>query len=156
VEVSIELSTFGFDNGEKITLLIKDKNNSKETLNSVEITLTENKAKDEKLKIKGEWQDKSLVIAVDNGISEPYESSKALEIGLQFCDPLSSMKIRKNRASNLFGKVRSQTDDKGKTTINAKNHQGFDYYAISGTEIKAVSDGIIKKMKMVNSFFEVL
>jgi len=62
-------------------------------------------------------------------IVEPKES--------QFCDPLETMKIRKNRASNLFGVVRND---------NTKNHQGFDYYAIPGTKIKAVADGIIKRI----------
>jgi len=55
----------------------------------------------------------------------------------QFCDPLENMKIRKNRASNLFGVVREN---------NTKNHQGFDYYAVPGTKFKAVADGVIKKI----------
>jgi hypothetical protein len=56
-------------------------------------------------------------------------------LGSRFCDPLETMQIRRNRASNLFGKVR---------TNNSKNHQGFDYYALSGTEVKAVSDGKVE------------
>jgi len=55
----------------------------------------------------------------------------------QFCDPLENMKIRKNRASNLFGVVREN---------NTRNHQGFDYYAVPGTKIRAVADGVIKKI----------
>jgi len=54
-----------------------------------------------------------------------------------FCDPLENMKIRKNRASNLFGVVREN---------NTRNHQGFDYYAVPGTKIRAVADGVIKKI----------
>jgi len=54
-----------------------------------------------------------------------------------FCDPLENMKIRKNRASNLFGVVRNN---------NTTNHQGFDYYAVPGTKIRAVADGVIKKI----------
>ncbi|WP_455541560.1 M23 family metallopeptidase [Prevotella fusca] len=51
---------------------------------------------------------------------------------VDFGDPLSHMQIRRNRASNLFGKVRNN---------NTKNHQGFDYYALEGTEVYAVANG---------------
>ena len=52
-----------------------------------------------------------------------------------YCDPLKIMRIRYNRASNLFGKIR----DRG-----TRNHQGFDYQADIGTEVYAVSDGIVE------------
>jgi len=58
-----------------------------------------------------------------------------------FCDPLETMQIVRNRANNLFGKVRSDG-----SKPNSKNHQGFDYYALSGTEIRAVSNGVVKKI----------
>lgn len=51
---------------------------------------------------------------------------------VDFGDPLSHMQIRRNRASNLFGKVRNN---------NTKKHQGFDYYALEGTEVYAVANG---------------
>lgn len=51
---------------------------------------------------------------------------------VDFGDPLSYMQIRRNWTSNLFGKVRNN---------NTKNHQGFDYYALEGTEVYAVANG---------------
>jgi RHS repeat-associated protein len=56
-------------------------------------------------------------------------------------DPLANMKIRNNRASNLFGTVRSI--DGG---VNNKNHQGNDYYAEVGTPIFAVKDAVVHKI----------
>ena len=49
-------------------------------------------------------------------------------------DPLVDMKVRTNKGSNLFGKVRAKDG-----VINNKNHQGFDYYAPEGTPIYAIS-----------------
>lgn len=61
----------------------------------------------------------------------------SIKIESQFCDPLAEMQIRRNRASNLFGKVRNNS---------TKNHQGFDYYASQGTNIIAVSDSIVDRI----------
>jgi murein DD-endopeptidase MepM/ murein hydrolase activator NlpD len=55
--------------------------------------------------------------------------------GAEIGDPLKNMKIRENRASNLFGKVRAKNG-----VQNSKSHQGFDYYASEGTNILAVKD----------------
>lgn len=52
-------------------------------------------------------------------------------------DPIANPSIRKNCASNLYGVVRR--DSKG----NPKNHQGFDYYAPTGTNVMSVGDGVI-------------
>ena len=59
---------------------------------------------------------------------------KVYQQEVTFGDPLENMQIRRNRASNLFGKVRNN---------NTKNHQGFDYYAPVGTDTFAVADGEI-------------
>lgn len=61
----------------------------------------------------------------------------SIKIESQFCDPLVDMQIRRNRASNLFGKVRNNS---------TKNHQGFDYYANQGTNIIAVADSIVDRI----------
>lgn len=60
-----------------------------------------------------------------------------VKIETQFCDPLVEMQIRRNRASNLFGKVRNNS---------TKNHQGFDYYANQGTNIIAVADSVVDRI----------
>lgn len=52
-------------------------------------------------------------------------------------DPVANPSIRRNCASNLFGKVRR--DSKG----NPRNHQGFDYYAPVGTAVLCVGDGVV-------------
>ncbi len=58
--------------------------------------------------------------------------------GMWIGDPLKNPKIRDNRASNLFGAVRSKNG-----VPNIKNHQGFDYYAPEGTSALAVKSGTI-------------
>jgi len=96
----------------------------------------------------GEWYydkpaepDKKYIFDVRASIGEAWAKREVKiekkEEDAQFCDPLDTMKIRKNRASNLMGKVRSN---------NTVNHQGFDYYASSGTNIKAVSDGKVTRI----------
>lgn len=52
-------------------------------------------------------------------------------------DPIVNPSIRRNRASNLYGVVRR--DSKG----NPRNHQGFDYYAPTGTNVMSVGDGVV-------------
>lgn len=56
-------------------------------------------------------------------------------------DPITNPSIRRNCASNLYGAVRH--DSKG----NPRNHQGFDYYAPTGTNVMSVGDGIVYKIE---------
>lgn len=70
-----------------------------------------------------------ITIAAEGFIGTPKLKETPI---VDFGDPLSYMQIRRNRASNLFGKVRNN---------NTKNHQGFDYYALEGTEVYAVANG---------------
>ena len=58
--------------------------------------------------------------------------------GMWVDDPLRNLQVRDNRASNLFGKVRSQDG-----IPNSKNHQGFDYTAAEGTTALAVKDATV-------------
>jgi len=134
-EIKIELTTENIINNSQIKVQIKEKD--ADVLKTLDTTAKENKIKYEKIKLEKEWEDKVLLIAVQEDISQAFESTDTLTVEPQFCDPLDTMKIRKNRASNLFGTVRNN---------NTKNHQGFDYYAVSGTDIKAVSDGKVKKI----------
>ena len=52
-------------------------------------------------------------------------------------DPLTVMKVRRMRYSNMFGLVRHYNDG------SLRAHQGIDYYAPEGTNILAVKDGFI-------------
>ena len=70
-----------------------------------------------------------ITIAAEGFIGTPRLKETPI---VDFGDPLSYMQIRRNRASNLFGKVRNN---------NTKNHQGFDYYALEGTAVYAVANG---------------
>lgn len=56
-------------------------------------------------------------------------------------DPIANPGIRKNCASNLYGAVRR--DSKG----NPRNHQGFDYYAPTGTNVMSVGDGVVHNVQ---------
>lgn len=60
-----------------------------------------------------------------------------ISLDLSWGDPVKNPKIRANRASNLFGPVRHNSDG----TI--RWHRGFDYHAPTGTPIYSVGDGII-------------
>lgn len=56
-------------------------------------------------------------------------------------DPLTTMKVRENRASNLQGKVRTKNG-----IANSKVHQGFDLYAAPGTSVKAVKNAVVENI----------
>ncbi len=62
-------------------------------------------------------------------------------------DPVANPKIRRNSPSHLFGKVRR--DAKG----NPRNHQGFDYYAPTGTPIMSVGDGVVHTVQSGHSAY---
>lgn len=62
-------------------------------------------------------------------------------------DPVSNPRIRRNSPSHLFGKVRR--DAKG----NPRNHQGFDYYAPTGTPVLSVGDGVIHTIQHGHSAY---
>ena len=52
-------------------------------------------------------------------------------------DPVKNPKIRRNRASNLFGPVRHNADG------SIRWHRGFDYYAPKGTPVYSVGNGVV-------------
>lgn len=62
-------------------------------------------------------------------------------------DPVVNPRIRRNSPSNLFGKVRR--DAKG----NPRNHQGFDYYAPTGTPVMSVGDGVVHTIQSGHSSY---
>lgn len=62
-------------------------------------------------------------------------------------DPVANPRIRRNSPSHLFGKVRR--DAKG----NPRNHQGFDYYAPTGTPILSVGDGVVHAIQSGHSSY---
>lgn len=62
-------------------------------------------------------------------------------------DPVANPKIRRNSPSHLFGKVRR--DAKG----NPRNHQGFDYYAPTGTPVMSVGDGVVHTVQSGHSSY---
>ena len=58
--------------------------------------------------------------------------------GMEPCDPVENPQIKRNRASNLYGKdIRLNRNGK------KSSHQGFDYYAPIGTSVKSVKNGTI-------------
>lgn len=62
-------------------------------------------------------------------------------------DPVANPKIRRNSPSNLYGKVRRDANG------NPRNHQGFDYYAPTGTPILSVGDGVIHTVQSGHSSY---
>lgn len=52
-------------------------------------------------------------------------------------DPVKNPKIRRNKASNLYGPVRHYANGK------IRWHRGFDYYAPKGTPVYSVGNGVV-------------
>lgn len=52
-------------------------------------------------------------------------------------DPVKNPRIRRDRASNLFGPVRHNADG------SIRWHRGFDYYAPEGTAVYSVGNGVV-------------
>lgn len=62
-------------------------------------------------------------------------------------DPVSNPRIRRNSPSNLYGKVRRDANG------NPRNHQGFDYYAPTGTPVLSVGDGVVHTIQHGHSSY---
>lgn len=62
-------------------------------------------------------------------------------------DPVSNPRIRRNSPSHLYGKVRRDANG------NPRNHQGFDYYAPTGTPILSVGDGVVHTIQRGHSSY---
>lgn len=62
-------------------------------------------------------------------------------------DPVANPKIRRNSPSHLFGRVRRDANG------NPRNHQGFDYYAPTGTPILSVGDGVVHTVQSGHSSY---
>lgn len=131
----VKLTTINVTDGTDLNVVIREVDGA-EDLQSFTLKVTKNTAQTDPLTILTDWKDKALTIAVNDDIKKP-DSSPEVNIKPQFCDPLDEMQIRCNKANNLFGKVRESS---------TKNHQGFDYYAADGTDIKAVSNGKIDRI----------
>lgn len=62
-------------------------------------------------------------------------------------DPVANPRIRRNSPSHLYGKVRRDANG------NPRNHQGFDYYAPTGTPIMSVGNGVIYRVESGHSTY---
>lgn len=62
-------------------------------------------------------------------------------------DPVADPKIRRNSPSHLYGQVRRDANG------NPRNHQGFDYYAPTGTHILSVGDGVVHTVQSGHSSY---
>lgn len=62
-------------------------------------------------------------------------------------DPVANPKIRRNSPSNLYGTVRRDANG------NPRNHQGFDYFAPTGTPILSVGDGVVHTVQSGHSSY---
>lgn len=62
-------------------------------------------------------------------------------------DPIANPRIRRNSPRNLYGKVRRDANGK------PRNHQGFDYYAPTGTPVMSVGDGVVHTIQKGHSTY---
>lgn len=62
-------------------------------------------------------------------------------------DPVANPRIRRDSTHHLFGKVRRDANG------NPRNHQGFDYYAPTGTPILSVGDGVVHSVQHGHSAY---
>lgn len=82
---------------------------------------------------------------VDTGIVNTTTVPIALDSG--WGDPVANPRIRRNSTHHLYGKVRRDANG------NPRNHQGFDYYAPTGTPILSVGDGVIHTIQKGHSAY---
>lgn len=60
-----------------------------------------------------------------------------ISLDMSWGDPVKNPQIRGNRASNLYGPVRHNSDG------SIRWHRGFDYYAPKGTPVYSVGNGVV-------------
>lgn len=81
-------------------------------------------------------------LSVDDPVFKKFDVDIDLNLGVisfetSWGDPVKSPQIRSNRASNLFGPVRHNSDG------SIRWHRGFDYHAPKGTPVYSVGDGVV-------------
>lgn len=84
--------------------------------------------------------DRSMI--VNDSIFRLYDVDIDLSLGevsfdLTWGDPIRNPQIRCNKASNLYGPVRHNSDG------SIRWHRGFDYYAPMGTPVYSVGNGVV-------------
>lgn len=87
-------------------------------------------------------QQEQIELDVNDSIFKLFDVDIDLTLGeisldTSWGDPVKNPKIRRNRASNLFGPVRHNADG------SIRWHRGFDYYAPKGTPIYSVGNGVV-------------
>lgn len=95
-----------------------------------------------KSKSKSEPQQEQNELSVNDSIFKLFDVDIDLALGeisldMSWGDPVKNPQIRCNKASNLFGPVRHNTDG------SIRWHRGFDYYATKGTPVYSVGNGIV-------------
>lgn len=92
--------------------------------------------------VKSQLQQEQIELSVNDSIFKLFDVDIDLTLGeisfdTSWGDPVKNPKIRRNRASNLFGPVRHYEDG------SIRWHRGFDYYAPKGTPVYSVGDGVV-------------
>lgn len=62
-------------------------------------------------------------------------------------DPVANPRIRRDSPRHLYGPVRKNADG------SPRNHQGFDYYAPTGTPVLSVGDGVVHTIQHGHSSY---
>lgn len=81
-------------------------------------------------------------LSVNDSIFKLFDVDIDLTLGeisfdMSWGDPVKNPQIRCNRASNLYGPVRHNSDG------SVRWHRGFDYYAPKGTPVYTVGNGVV-------------
>lgn len=91
---------------------------------------------------KPQSRQEQIELGVNDSIFKVFDVDIDLTLGeisfdTSWGDPVENPKIRRNRASNLFGPVRHYADG------SIRWHRGFDYYAPKGTPVYSVGNGVV-------------
>lgn len=91
---------------------------------------------------KSKPKQKQLELSVNDSIFNLFDVDIDLTLGeisldMSWGDPVKNPQIRGNRASNLYGPVRHNSDG------SIRWHRGFDYYAPKGTPVYSVGNGVV-------------
>lgn len=92
--------------------------------------------------VKPQLQQEQIELSVNDSVFKLFDVDIDLTLGeisfdTSWGDPVKSPRIRRNKASNLFGPVRHYADG------SVRWHRGFDYYAPKGTPVYSVGDGVV-------------
>lgn len=91
---------------------------------------------------KEDSQQDQVELSINDSLFKAFDVNIDLSLGetsfdVSWGDPVKNPRIRRNKASHLYGPVRHNADG------SIRWHRGFDYYAPKGTSVYSVGNGVV-------------